>query len=127
MSRLAAYIDKDDMERKDVAALIADDAVDIKQYRYTGDDDGNIFRKGDPARSLKYLRTVKGRIDRRQNVKVNQNGEVTKSIDHVFVLTVYGRDVKVGDVFEHDDIQYIAKLTFKVGSSFSEVEAEVST
>lgn len=125
MSRLAAYIDKDDMERRDVAELIADDAVDLKQYRYIGDEEDNIFRKGN--RALRYVRTVKGRIDRRQNVKINQAGEVTKSIDHTFVLTIYGRDVKVNDVFRYDGIDYIATYTFKVGSSFSEVEAEVAT
>jgi hypothetical protein len=126
MNRLAAHIDKDDMERRDLAALIADDAVEIKQYRYSGVDNENIFEQSDPKRSLKLLRTVKGRIDRRNQIYLTRSGEMTKTVDHVFIITIYGRDVKEEDVFEHDNVMYTARFANKVGQSFTEIEAEVT-
>lgn len=127
MSRLAAHLDLDDMEREDVAKIIDDAAVDLNQYRYTDNIDENIFRDDDNSRAPVFLRKVRGRIDRRNKIFMSQNGEVSKSVDHLFIITAYTKDVKTNDIFKFDGIEYVIKFVNKVGQSFSESECEVTT
>lgn len=127
MSRDRAWINTDQMEREDVAQLMMDEMVDIKLLRWAelGDDDG--FRKQNTERRLNLVRVIKGRIDRRTQIFRGQDGEVSKSVDHLFIATVYFKDLRTNDVLEVNHQQYKVKFVNKVGQGFSEAEIEVET
>jgi len=126
MSRIASWIDKDDMERKDVAALMQDDMVDIKLLRFNKFDSDDGFRKQQARRELELVKVIKGRVDRRTQIYRAQDSQNSKSVDHLFIATVYYRDVRVGDRMELPGVLYTVKFINQVAQSFSEVELEVS-
>lgn len=124
-NRIAAYINKDTMEREDVAMLMSDDSQDIKLFRFTdlGGNDG--FRKQSPERKLRYIRTIPGRIDKQTRIYApveGTDGKVTQSIN---VATVYYKDLRVDDVLMVPGQSYTVKFINKVGQSFTEAEVEV--
>lgn len=123
MSRLAAYINKDMMEREDVAALMSDDSMDIQLYRYSELTDEDGFRKQKPNRELRLVRVIKGRIDRRDriyNVQTPNDGHVT---DALYIATVYYKDIKVDDELVAPGYPaFRVEAINKIGQSFTEVE-----
>ncbi len=128
MSRLVPWTNPDAVEQQDVATLISDAIIDFELYRYTdGISNANPFRKTQPERTLQRLRTVRGRLDRRDRIYQGQKGEVSSSVDHLFIATVYYRNFKIGDVLKYQNISYQVKFVNKVGQSFSEVELEITT
>ena len=129
MSRTNSWIDKDLQERKDVADLIDDDAIEIRQHRYPEYDkeEENIFKAQTPKRELKFVRNIRGRIDRRDRIYTPKPGEVSKSTDHLFIATLYHSDVKINDVLIANGNWYNVKFLNEVGQSFTEAELEVST
>lgn len=123
-NRIAAYIDKDVMEREDVAMLMSDDSRDIKLYRYTELSDNDGFRKQSPERKLRYVRHIKGRLDRRDRIYNAQKAEDGSVTDALYIITVYYKDVRVDDVVIVDNVKFTVKSINKVGQSFTEAEVE---
>lgn len=124
MSRLEAWDNVDEMERKDIASIIGDRYSIIKQYRKPDLDDMDGFEENS-LRRLTFLRNLKGRMDRRDRVYQAQKGEDSRSVDHLFIATVYGLDVRANDVLKVDNVSYEVKFVNKVGQSFTEAECVV--
>ena len=127
MSRLNAYINKDVMEREDVAMMMADDSTDIKLLRYTDLSDNDGFREQSPKRKLRFLRTIKGRIDRRDRIYQRADSEAGSVVDALYIATVYYKDLRKDDVLQVGAQQYRVEAVNKVGQSFTEAEVVVST
>jgi len=125
MSRLAGYINKDVMEREDVAMMMSDDSQEIKLFRYTDLDDEDGFRQTSPERKPRYVRSIKGRIDRRDRIYQPQNGEVSKTTDAIYMATVYWKDLRVDDILMVPGQEFRVKFINKIGQSFTEAELEV--
>lgn len=127
MSKLDAWDNTDDMEREDVASIIDDRNSTIKQYRNTvlGDSDG--FEEQTPRQSVRFLRNLKGRIDRRDRVYNPNRTDVSRSVEHLFIATVYGRDVIIDDVLELDNQRYVVTWVNPIAQSFTEAECRVDT
>ena len=127
MNRIAAYINKDTMEREDVAFLMADDSEDIKIYRYTQLSDNDGFRKQTPERTLRYIKVVKGRVDKRDrssNPQYPTDGQVTAVL---YIATLYYKDLQVDDVLVTNTLSYVVTAINKIGMSFTEAEVEVQS
>ena len=127
MSRLAAYINKDVMEREDVDMLMSDDSQNINIYRYPDAADGDGFRQTTPKRALALFKVVRGRIDRRDRIYQAQAGEVSKSVDALYIATIYFKDLRTDDILEMNNQKYTVKFVNKIGQSFTEAEVEVQT
>ena len=127
MSRLNAYINKDVMEREDVATMMADDSTDIKLLRYTDLSDNDGFREQSPKRKLRFLCTIKGRIDRRDRIYQRADSEAGSVVDALYIATVYYKDLRKDDVLQVGAQQYRVEAVNKVGQSFTEAEVVVST
>lgn len=127
MSRLNAYINKDVMEREDVAMMMSDDSTDIKLLRWTELDENDGFRESTIKRKLRFLRTIKGRIDRRDRIYQRQDSEAGSAVDALYIATVYYKDLRKGDVLQVGSQQYTIEAVNKVGQSFTEAEVIVST
>lgn len=127
MSRLEAWTDTDQMERQDVASIIGDQIKLIKQYRLSdlGDMDG--FEEPSVRREHQFLRNLKGRIDRRDRVYIEHRDETVRSVEHMFIATVYGKDLKKDDILEADGMKYHVVAVNTVGQSFTEAECRIYT
>lgn len=125
MSRIRSWIDTDDMEREDVATLMMDEMTDLGLHRYTelSDDDG--FRKQSTERQLSYIRSIKGRIDRKNQIYRPQTSEAGHITAVLFVATVYYKDLRVNDQIEHQGNFYKVQHISKTGQGFTEAELEV--
>lgn len=124
-SRLGAWINKDDMERRDIGMIVDDDAVDIEQWRYQEQGESDGFRESNVERKLIRIDRIKGRIDRRDAIYRTINGESSKVTDQVFIATVYKRDVRVGDVLKYFNEQYKVRFINKTTQSFTECELDI--
>ena len=126
MSRLEAWDNVDEMERTDIALMIKDREAIIKQYR----DPDLTTMDGFEENSLRkptFLRNLKGRMDRKDRVFQPQRGEVSRSVDHLFIATVYGRDVQIDDLLEVDGQRYRVTAANIIGQSFTEAECVVQS
>ena len=126
MSRLNAYINKDVMEREDVAMMMSDDSTDIKLLRYSDLSINDGFRAQSPKRKLRFQRTIKGRIDRRDRIYQRQSSEAGSPVDALYIATVYYKDLRKDDVLQVGAQQYVVEAVNKVGQSFTEAEVIVS-
>lgn len=127
MSRLDGYLNRDTMEREDVASLMEDESENIKIYRFTEltTDDG--FRQTNPVRDLRLFKIVKGRIDRADAVIHPKLGEVSRSVIYTFTATLYYKGLKIDDILEARGERYTVTAVSKIGKSFTEAEVEVQT
>ena len=127
MSRTAAWINKDIMEREDVSSIIDDDAQDLKLYRFTELSSNDGFREQSPKQDYRYIRTVRGRIDRRDKVYQSQTGDVSKSVDTLYIATLHTKNIKIDDELFDGQLRYRVTVINKVGAGFTEAEVEIKT
>lgn len=122
-NRLAAYINKDTMEREDVAFLMDDDSVAIHLYRYTDLSDHDGFRKQSPERELRLIKVIRGRIDRRDRIYQPNQATDGKPTDALYIATVYYKDIQIDDELWAQGLpKFRVESINKVGQSFTEVE-----
>ncbi len=125
MSRLGAWIQKDDMERQDIGMIIDDDAVDIEQWRMQEQGESDGFRETNVKRRMVRIDRIRGRIDRRDAIYRTNKTDSGKVTDQLFIATVYKRDVRVDDVLRLDRNEYRVKFINKTTQSFTECELEI--
>lgn len=124
--RLSAFINKDRMEREDVAQLIADDNITIKVYRKPslGENDG--FRETNVNSEPRHFKSIVGRIDRRDRVyNPATNDQSDKVTQTIYVATVYFRGLQKDDILDDGQQKYTVKYINNATSSFTEAEVEV--
>lgn len=127
MSKLKGWSNNEVIEEQDIGTLIDDELINFDLYRLVGGiSDDNPFRKTQSARNYERIRTIRGRLDRRDAIYKTQSGDVSKSVDHLFIATVYYKGLKIGDVLKYNDQDYVVKFINKVGQSYSEAEVEIT-
>ena len=124
--RLEAWIDEDDMERQDVAAIVKDRAITFKQLRILSLSDNDGFREQSPKHEYRLLREATGRLDRKNRTFAQQKSDDGTAVDVYFIITVYQIDVNVNDIFEYEGVQYKVTGKNRIGQSFTECEVEVT-
>ncbi len=125
MNRISGYIDSKHMEARDVSEIMQDSMVTLQLMRKEGDDDKDGFTENPAYKDYTLVANIKGRIDRKNAVYIEKNGEISRATINVYIGTLYYKDVRPGDQLICGVGKYQVETVSSVDQTFVECDLEL--